>query len=102
MQINQPGAAADTSVAADYIPAFATPSNPDSWSSRNRHLFRSETSFRWFTRMHRAELVESGALQLVAGRWFVYVPKWPEAMAACAHKDALRTVSAQETAAAAA
>jgi len=100
MHSNQPGAATDVSAAADYVHAFATPSNPDSWSSRNRHLFRSETSFRWFTRMHRAELIESGALQLIAGRWFIYVPKWPEALAACARKDAVRTLAAQQSMAA--
>ena len=35
------------------------------------HIFRSDTSFQWFVRQHRAELIERGALVVLAGRRMV-------------------------------
>jgi len=86
-------AATEAPVSADFVPAYATLTNPDSWSARNRHLFRSDVSFRWFVRMHQAELIDSGALVKIAGRWFVHTPRWAEVFTTCAIKDSQRAIA---------
>ena len=39
------------------------------YAQERRHLFPSDESIRWFLRQHKPELVEAGALLMVAGRW---------------------------------
>lgn len=43
---------------------------PDYRQSR-AHIFRSEQSLQWFIRQRRQQLVEAGALRMIAGRWHV-------------------------------
>jgi hypothetical protein len=38
------------------------------------HIFRSDTSFTWFVRQHRAKLIEEGALLVLAGRGMINPP----------------------------
>lgn len=39
------------------------------YAEERPHLFPSAESIRWFQRVHKHELIESGALLMVAGRW---------------------------------
>ena len=45
------------------------------------HVFQSQESVRWFVRRHRGELAESGALLMVAGRWFADAPVFDRVVA---------------------
>lgn len=40
------------------------------YAERRKHLFPGTESIRWFMRNHRDALVESGAVLMIAGRWF--------------------------------
>ncbi len=85
LQPDAPGA----NLSPDFVQAFSTVANPDSWASRNHHLFPTETSFRWFLRRHRNRLTDAGALVRIGGRWFVDMSKWPAAFAECIRRDTL-------------
>lgn len=41
------------------------------YREQREHIFPSESSFDWFSRHHRRELVEAGALLVIAGRRMV-------------------------------
>lgn len=44
---------------------------PGSYAAARPAVFQSPSSFRWFERKHRDELVQRGALIKPAGRWLV-------------------------------
>jgi hypothetical protein len=46
------------------------------YQEQRKHIFPSKGSLEWFVRKHRAELVESGGLLLLAGRWSINVPQF--------------------------
>lgn len=56
------------------------PQSPDDlvpvtqYAEHRKHLFPGAESLRWFMRTHRADLVESGAVLMIAGRWFANPP----------------------------
>ena len=41
------------------------------YREQRQHIFPSQSSLDWFLRKHRKGLVESGALLMLTGRWFV-------------------------------
>lgn len=41
------------------------------YRAQRQHIFPSQASLDWYLRKNRSGLVESGALLLLAGRWFV-------------------------------
>lgn len=41
------------------------------YRQQRAHIFRSPTAVDWFIRRHKTELIESGALLMVVGQWFV-------------------------------
>jgi hypothetical protein len=45
-----------------------------SYRSANAHLFASDASLRWTVDQHRAELVNAGAIGLIAGRMVAFLP----------------------------
>jgi hypothetical protein len=50
------------------------------YRARNAHLFCSDSSLRWLVDRHRAELVDAGAIGLVAGRMVGFLPCFDEMM----------------------
>jgi len=57
------------------VPVF----DPGGWREKNEHLYRNDTSLRWFLRHHRDECVKAGALFRVSGRFFC-IPERMEAV----------------------
>lgn len=43
----------------------------DAYQGSRGHLFPSIESLRWFVRVNRQNLVQAGALLMIAGRWMV-------------------------------
>jgi hypothetical protein len=80
-------------IPADFVRAYSSPNNADSWAARNRHLFATDVAFRWFLRRHRSTLVDAGALVMIAGRWHVSLRQWPAAFEACVRTDTRRAVN---------
>jgi hypothetical protein len=48
------------------------------YRARNMHLFVSDASLRWTVDQHRAELIDAGAIGLVAGRMVAFLPRFDE------------------------
>jgi hypothetical protein len=42
-----------------------------SYREKRQHIFPSQGSLDWFLRTHRSKLARTGALLMLAGRWFV-------------------------------
>lgn len=42
---------------------------PETYAESRPHLFPRPSSMPWFIRVHKARLIEGGALVLVGGRW---------------------------------
>ena len=58
------------------------------------HIFQSTGSLQWFVRKHRQQLIETGALVLIAGQWHAHEQKFDAcvlqagALAAKLHSEA--------------
>lgn len=39
------------------------------YRERREHIFQSEGALQWFIRNHRKQLIDAGALVLIAGQW---------------------------------
>ncbi|WP_427914830.1 hypothetical protein ACPWT1_07935 [Ramlibacter sp. MMS24-I3-19] len=48
----------------------------DEYGATRTNVFPSKTSMTWFLRRHRSDLIASGALLMLAGRWFVHPDKF--------------------------
>lgn len=51
--------------------ALASMQLPDQYRAPRSHLWEAKSSFEWYVRKHKPELIEEGALLLHAGRWHV-------------------------------
>lgn len=49
--------------------------SPDQYRESRSHLFPSRLSFDWYIRQHRVELLEAGALFIIAGKTRVDGPR---------------------------
>jgi len=47
---------------------------PDEYQARRSRIFPSQTSLRWYLRVHRTSLIERGALIRIAGRLMLDSP----------------------------
>lgn len=57
---------------------------------QRKHLFPSATSGEWFTRRHRAQLVEAGALIVLSKRLHANIPKFDSCVLAIGQQQAAR------------
>jgi hypothetical protein len=73
------------------MPLFDT-ADGESWRQRNPHLFRTATSLRWFHRFNKAELVERGAVSMLAGRWMAVEPEMTATVLSIAQRNAQQAV----------
>ena len=48
------------------------------YRARNAHLFATDASLRWTVDQHRVELVEAGAIGLLAGRMVAFLPAFDD------------------------
>ncbi len=58
------------------------------YQSRRPHLFPSKTSLEWYTRQHRQQLVDDGALLLIAGRRMANPPKFDDSIMRIGQREA--------------
>jgi hypothetical protein len=64
---------------------------PAQYVARRAHLFPSQSSFDWFVRRNRDDLVKSGALLRPTGRWLVSPAAFDEAVLAIGARRAHAT-----------
>jgi hypothetical protein len=62
----------------------------EDYAQSRRHVFPSPESFRWFFRLHRARLVEAGAVYRIAGRNLVNAPAVDQVAAEVGREEARR------------
>jgi hypothetical protein len=53
---------------------------PSEYRAERDHLFPSPSSFDWFVRRNRTELIAAGALLIPTGRWMVEPAAFDEAI----------------------
>lgn len=46
------------------------------YGATGSNIFPSKTSMTWFLRRHRSDLIATGALLMIAGRWFANPEKF--------------------------
>lgn len=63
------------------------------YGSEREHIFPSKTSLSWFVRRHKTELVDAGALLMIAGRWYVDPDKFDSYVLAAASKAAATQIA---------
>ena len=61
------------------------------YADLRNHLFPGPESLRWFMRNHRADLVESGAVLMIAGRWFANPPAFDRVVIEAGQRAARRS-----------
>jgi hypothetical protein len=57
-------------------PGLAALRRPTEYRSERTRIFPSDGSFEWYSRTHREQLVEAGAMIRVGGKWFVHAPRF--------------------------
>ncbi len=77
------------------VPLFSGSRCPEgqSWRERNAHLFPTNTSLRWFKRVHERRLVAAGALVDLRDTWHAAEPVMTQEVLAIAREQAERLIS---------
>lgn len=60
------------------------------YRERRAHIFPSPTSLDWFLRKHKAGLVKSGGLLMLAGRWLAKPSQFDAYVLALGEHEALK------------